>query len=249
MPARFHAPDVAAPGELMTLSAEESEHLTRVLRLAAGAAVRVFDGRGHEFEAMVETISRGGVLLRIGRPAPAAAERRLAITLAQAILKGDKMDAIVRDAVMIGAASIQPMVTSRTEVSGAALDRGRRLDRWRRIAIASAKQCGRAVVPQIAERHSFADVVGAIEAQRLPSPALMLVEPGASAAAMPLRDLGGEPPVEATILVGPEGGWTAQEVEIGAAACRLISFGGLTLRADTVPMIALAALFTHWKGF
>jgi 16S rRNA (uracil1498-N3)-methyltransferase len=249
VPARFHAPDVAAPGELMPLPAEESEHLARVLRLAAGAAVRVFDGRGHEFDAVVETIARGGVLLRIGRPAAAAPEPRLAVTLAQAILKGDKMDDIVRDAVMIGAASIQPIVTSRTEVSGAALDRGRRLDRWRRIAISSAKQCGRAIVPPIAERHSFAEAIGAVGALRLPSPALMLVEPGASAGAVPLRDLADEPPAEATVLIGPEGGWTPQEVEMGSGACRLVSLGGPTLRADAAPLIALAALFTRWQEF
>jgi 16S rRNA (uracil1498-N3)-methyltransferase len=140
-------------------------------------------------------------------------------------------------------------VTSRTEVSGAALDRGRRLDRWRRIAISSAKQCGRAVVPPIAERHSFAEAIGAVEASRLPSPALMLVEPGASAAAVPLRDLVGEPPVAATILIGPEGGWTPQEIELGSTACRLVSLGGLTLRADAAPLIALAALFTRWQEF
>jgi 16S rRNA (uracil1498-N3)-methyltransferase len=211
--------------------------------------VRVFDGRGHEFEAVVDTIARGSVLLRIGRPAAPAPEPRVVVTLAQAILKGDKMDDIVRDTVMIGATAIQPMVTSRTEVSGAAIDRGRRMERWGRIAISSAKQCGRAVVPTIAERRSFAEVIGAVEARRLPGPALMLVEPGASTGAVPLRDLAGDAPVDATVLIGPEGGWTPQEVEIGSAACRLVSLGGLTLRADAAPLVALAALFTRWQEF
>ncbi len=249
VPPRFHAPDIAATGELMPLPEAERDHLTRVLRLAPGAAVRVFDGRGHEFGAVVETAGRSGVLLRVGEAVAAAVEPRLAVTLAQAVLKGDKMDDVVRDAVMIGVAALQPMLTSRTEVAAAVLDRGRRLERWRRVAVSSAKQCGRAVVPSIAGPQTFAEVTQALAERRLAGPPLMLVEPGASAGAIPLRDLAGEPPAEVTILIGPEGGWTPPEIEMGSGVCRLVSLGGLTLRADAAPLIALAALFTRWRAF
>jgi 16S rRNA (uracil1498-N3)-methyltransferase len=233
----------------MSLPAEEVEHLTRVLRLSAGAAIRVFDGRGHEFDAVVQEITRGDVRVRIGQAVAAAPEPHLAVTLAQAILKGDKMDDVVRDAVMMGVAAIRPMITARTEAPIAALDRGRRRERWERIAVSSAKQCGRAVVPPIGERQTFDEITRDVEGLRLPSAALMLVEPGAAAGAIPLRDLAGEPPAAATILIGPEGGWTADEVKAGARGCRLVSLGGLTLRADAVPVIALAALFTRWRVF
>lgn len=249
MHARFYAPDVEVSGALVSLRVEEVEHLTRVLRLRAGAHIRVFDGRGREFLAQVEKVTGSHVRVRVGEPVQPAPEPGTAITLAQAVLKGDKMDDIVRDAVMMGVAAIQPMVTARTEAPRAAIDRGRRRERWQRIAISSAKQCGRAVVPEIGERQTFDEIARALAGTRLLSPALMLVEPGAAPGAVRLGDLDPEPPAQATVLVGPEGGWTPQEVEQGSTCCRLITLGGRTLRADAMPIIALAALFARWKEF
>jgi 16S rRNA (uracil1498-N3)-methyltransferase len=247
--ARFHAPHAAAVGDLISLPAEEVEHLTRVLRLTVGVQIRVFDGRGHEFMAVVDGINRGGVSVRIGEPVQPAPEPRVAMTLVQAVLKGDKMDDIVRDAVMMGVAAIQPMVTARTEAPIAAFDRGRRRERWQRIAVSSAKQCGRAVVPEIGERQTFDEVSRALDGARRLSPVLMLVEPGAAGDAVRLSDLDPEPPAQATVLIGPEGGWTQQEIEQRSTCCRLITLGGRTLRADAMPLVALAALFTRWKEF
>ena len=101
--------------------------------------------------------------VRVDGARDAVAEPRVAVTLAQAALKGDKMDDVVRDAVMMGVAAVQPFVTTRSEVTHAALVRGRRRERWERIAVASAKQCGRATVPAILEPQSFEDVVLALE--------------------------------------------------------------------------------------
>src|SRR2546426_11773221 len=106
--ARFYVPDAHAPGDLVALPDEEADHLTRVLRLKAGDAVRVFNGRGHEFDAVVDQAGKSGVHVRVGRAAQPAPEPRVAITLAQAVLKGDKMDDVVRDATMLGVAEIQP---------------------------------------------------------------------------------------------------------------------------------------------
>ncbi len=117
MNARFHAPDAKTPGEVVPLPDDEAEHLTRVLRLKPGDAVRVFNGRGGEFDAVVEQAGKNGVLVRVGNAQRPAPEARVAITLAQAVLKGDKMDDVVRDAVMLGVAAIQPIVTEHAEVT------------------------------------------------------------------------------------------------------------------------------------
>jgi 16S rRNA (uracil1498-N3)-methyltransferase len=247
--ARFHAPHAATVGDLISLPADEVEHLTRVLRLTVGAHIRVFDGRGHECLAVVEEVTKSDVRVRVGDPVQPAPEPRVAMTLVQAVLKGDKMDDIVRDAVMMGVAAIQPMVTARTEAPIAALDRGRRRERWQRIAISSAKQCGRAVVPAILERRALDEIVRSLAAASPRSAALMLVEPGAAPGAVRLGDLDLEPPAQATVLIGPEGGWTQQEIEQGSTCCRLITLGGRTLRADAMPLVALAALFTRWREF
>lgn len=247
MNARFYAPDAQASGEVIDLPAEEAAHLTRVLRLKDGAAVRVFNGRGTEFDALVCDVARNRVRVHLKSSVPAAPERRIAVTLAHAVLKGDKMDEVIRDAVMMGIAAIQPIVTARSEVTLQTLARSRRNERWQRISVSSAKQCGRAIVPQVYAPLSAESVIRAITEMALPTPALMFVEPGAASEGLSLADLQVNPPREATVLVGPEGGWTSQEISDASTVSRLITLKGPTLRADAMPLVALSALFTVWQ--
>jgi 16S rRNA (uracil1498-N3)-methyltransferase len=248
--ARFYAPAVERTGDSIELPSDEAAHLTRVLRLKAGAAIRVFNGRGGEFDGVVEAVARSRVRVRVGGARNAgAAEPRVSVTLSQAVLKGDKMDDVVRDAVMMGVAAIQPIVTMRTETTPAVLRHRRRRERWERIAIASTKQCGRTTVPTILEPRPFADMTAALGQMTLPSPGIMFVEPSAADGALTLAGLVAAPPREAMIVIGPEGGWTPEEIEQGSATCRLVTLGTRTLRADAVPIIALTALFALWGEF
>lgn len=247
MRARFYAPNAESAGDVIDLPRDEAEHLTRVLRIGVGAAVGIFNGRGREFDAIVEQATKSGVRVRVGdAQAPAAAESRVAVTLAQAVLKADKMDDVVRDAVMMGVAAVLPVVTTRSETTLAAVARGRRVERWQRISVASAKQCGRATVPPILDPQEFAEVPGALGGLALPAPGLMFVEPSAAASAITLGELDSTPPHETTVLVGPEGGWTPQETEQASHVCRLVTLGGRTLRADAMAVVALTALYTRW---
>jgi 16S rRNA (uracil1498-N3)-methyltransferase len=208
----------------------------------------VFNGRGAEFDAVVDTVTKGRVSVRTSAMREPAPEPRVSVTLAQAVLKGDRMDDVVRDAVMMGVAAVQPIVTARTEVTLAALERGRRCERWQRIAIASAKQCGRATVPRVLDPRAFSGITAALSHLKLPAPALMLVEPSARAETHALADLP-SPARETTLLVGPEGGWTSAEIDQGAAASRLVTLGARTLRADAMAIVALAALFAIWREY
>jgi 16S rRNA (uracil1498-N3)-methyltransferase len=247
--ARFYAPHAHESGDVITLPDDEAEHLTRVLRLKAGDALRVFNGRGREFEATVEQAGKRSVHVRLGNVAAAAPEPRVAITLAQAVLKGDKMDDVVRDATMMGAAEIQPIITARAEVTRASLVRGRRVERWERIAVSSVKQCGRATVPRILAAIEFDELIDALGKMLFPLPGLMLVEPNAAAGTTAASELDLSPQRGATVLIGPEGGWTTSEVERGASVCRLITVGSRTLRADAMCVVALSAFFTMWREF
>jgi 16S rRNA (uracil1498-N3)-methyltransferase len=246
--ARFHAPQARSTGEEIVLSDEEARHLTRVLRLGAGDAVRVFDGSGHEFAARVTSVVRDTVRVRLEEACPAAREASVAITLAQAVLKGDRMDDVVRDAVMTGVAAMQPIVTTRTEVSMAALARGGRRARWERVAISSAKQCGRAVVPPVREPMDFDAFVSGLAATAAHVP-IMLVEPSAGGDVVSLSALSPTAPAAATVLVGPEGGWTGDEIAAAAPVCKLLSLGGRTIRADAMALVAVAALFSRWGEY
>ena len=239
---RFFAPSLDPGDEAVTLPREEGEHLTRVLRLGVGDTVSVFDGRGHEFSARVISVERRDVRVQLVSRIDPAAEASVALTLAQAVIKGDKMDDIVRDAVMLGVAAVQPLVTSRTESTVAQLTSGSRLDRWRRVALASAKQSKRAVLTDIRRPLTLEAFLGD------PPSALrvMLVEPGAPGvvAAEPLSALQGQPiPQDATVFVGPEGGWAGEEVEAARShGVRLVTLGHRTLRADATPIAALSVL-------
>ena len=261
MPIRFHAPAAEHTGDVVELPRDEAQHLFRVLRLKIGAAVRIFNGRGAEFDAVVATASKDGARVRVGETCAAVAEARVVVTLAQAVLKGDKMDDVVRDAVMMGVAAIQPLVTARTEIALTALERGHRRERWQRIAVSSSKQCGRAVVPAVLVPCTFTDAVaGILDAGRDSMPkkaskqspehtlsSLMCVEPTAAADVLSPGDLTAEPPLATTVVVGPEGGWAADEIAVGSAACQLVTLGPRTLRADAMALVALTALFTRWR--
>jgi 16S rRNA (uracil1498-N3)-methyltransferase len=244
---RFHVPGAERAGDIVDLPHEEAQHLVRVLRLKAGVAVRVFNGRGGEFDAVVETVTKTGARVCVGMERNAQSEARVAVTLAHAILKGDKMDDVVRDAVMMGVAVIQPLVTTRSEVALASLRRGNRQERWQRIAVSSAKQCGRAVVPMVREPRTFDEVLALLDDTGAPGQGLMLVEPSAAADVVSLGELDGKPPRASTILVGPEGGWTPDEISRGANACQCVTLGNRTLRADAMALVAVTALLTHWR--
>jgi 16S rRNA (uracil1498-N3)-methyltransferase len=210
----------------------------------------VFNGRGREFDARVSKAGKREVLVTVeGAREPSAREPSVAVTVAQAVLKGDKMDQVVRDAVMLGVAAVQPIVAARSEITIASLQRGRRLERWQRIAVSSAKQCGRATVPAVLEPRAFETMPAALAEMTLPGPGLMFVEPAAADGALALSDLDAAAPREATVIIGPEGGWTVEEIERASTACRLVTLGSRTLRADATAVVALAALFALWKEF
>jgi 16S rRNA (uracil1498-N3)-methyltransferase len=241
---RFFAPALDAGDDTVVLPREEAEHLARVLRVGVGDAVAVFDGRGHEFLARVVTVERREVRVQVVSRIDPAPEAAVSLTLVQAVLKGEKMDDVVRDAVMLGVAAVQPIVSARTEVTVAALTRGGRLDRWRRVALASVKQSRRALVPDIRGPLTFETWLDEPPAAER----LMLVEPGASQDATSLAVVDAQRiPVDASVAIGPEGGWTEREWTAGRDhGLRLVTLGRRTLRADAVPVAAISVLQFLW---
>jgi 16S rRNA (uracil1498-N3)-methyltransferase len=236
---RFHMPAIDS-GEL---DEDESAHLTRVLRLRTGDEIDVFDGEGRMFHARVVETGRARARVALIGPAAAAAEPAVRVTLVMSVLKGDKMDGVVRDAVMMGVAAVQPVVAARTEMSLATLSRGHRVERWTRIAIASVKQCGRAVVPVMQQPLEISSWI----ARRSPEPVLVLREPAAGMARR-LREVMPSPAVQ--LLIGPEGGWSDGElVAFEGAGFEVVSLGARTIRADAAPTIALSALYEAWSAW
>ena len=240
---RFYAPALAFD-RAIELPADEAHHLARVVRLKAGDEVAVFDGRGHEALARVDTIAGLRVIVTAIEKREPVGEPAVAITLAQALLKSDKMDRVIRDAVMLGVAAIRPFTSAHTEVPRAAIERGGRQQRWDRTVISSAKQCGRAVVPPVLSTTDFQELLAAERDHEC----LMFVEPAHEAGPDGLASLETRVPAKATILIGPEGGWDPQEIKDAVAAgVTLLTFGRRTLRADAAAAAAIAVLRYVWK--
>ena len=240
---RFYAPGFSPDGAF-DLPLEEAQHLARVLRLRAGDKIAVFDGTGREALARVESVTSRRVAAQVIEPRSAVPEPRVAITLAQALLKSDKMDRVIRDAVMLGVAAIQPFVSRRTDVPISAVKKGGRQNRWDRTVVASVKQSGRAVVPPVNPTREFGDLLHSAEGQTR----LMFVEPDAARVVADVTSLEGQRPSQAMILIGPEGGWEAREITDAAnAGVTLLSFGPRVLRADAAAAAIIPVLQYIWR--
>lgn len=241
MPPRFFAPELTSDARQVTLPPGESLHLARVLRLHEGDPVELFDGRGTLRAGTVRRASPQGAVVDPGDVLPAAPEPPAAIVVAQALLKGDAMDAVVRDATVLGASEIWPMTTSRTNVPAKAAQAAH--ERWERVAVAAAKQCGRAVLPRIAKVRPVGEVV-TLTAET--SQGLWLTEPTAStgtstALAAPARDV--------CLAIGPEGGWTPEEVAAAnAAGWHPWTLAPVTLRAEQMTLAALSVIRYVWDA-
>ncbi len=252
---RFHAPPGAFTSNRsrVTLASDEARHLREVLRLKAGDDVSVFDGEGHEFHCRVSDSRRDKAELEIiSEIAPAKPESPLRLTLAVALLKGEKFDLVVQKATELGVTSITPLVTNHADIRlRDAADAAKRVARWQRIALEATKQSGRAVVPLVTDPIAFKSL---IETQSQPAGAagggwqgLMFSErDGASLAEWRQRN-----PIELsalTAIIGSEGGWADEEILFAReAGWSIITLGGRTLRAETAA-IAVATLLQHRFG-
>lgn len=233
---RVYAAD-AAEGREMAIGGDEAAHLTRVLRARAGDRVRVFDGAGAEFDAEIASVQRGAVRVRVGHPVESAAESPVKFVVAPSLIKGDGFDEIVRDAVMMGAWKVRPVMSERCAVK----PRDTMAARWQRVALAAVKQSGRAVLPDV-EAPATLDQVLASDASQLQ---LVSVEPSADVLVSDPVKLA--PPSSALVLIGPEGGWSPAELQLfKEKEMTFLRVGRRTITAERATIAALAVLMSAW---
>jgi 16S rRNA (uracil1498-N3)-methyltransferase len=243
---RFFAPPEAfdQPQQTVQLDQAETRHLRNVLRLRAGDEVFVFDGLGHEFRCLVTDASGKTGSLTVAEPTePASRESPLHLTLAVALLKGEKFDLVVQKATELGVTRIVPVVTARSDVRVTKdATAARRVERWNRLALEAAKQSGRAFVPECDEPAEFLKFVSREDGNG--ATRLMFTERGGAGLASAPK------PDGATLiaLVGPEGGWADDEMDQARSnGWTLITLGGRILRAETAA-ITVVALLQHRFG-
>jgi 16S rRNA (uracil1498-N3)-methyltransferase len=246
---RFYAPPGAFTPDYQSLTLEEDEarHLRDVLRLKTGEEVYVFDGLGREFQCSVEETRKDSARLKvISQVAPFRPESPLRLTLAVALLKGEKFDLVVQKVTELGVARIVPVTTKLADIRLRDEDEAaKRVTRWRRIALEAAKQSGRALVPEVSKPISFATLVepAGVSDQRK----VMFSERGGQSF-LKFRESVPEHALSITALVGSEGGWTEEEIWLARdSVWCVVTLGGRTLRAETAAITA-TVLLQHTFG-
>jgi 16S rRNA (uracil1498-N3)-methyltransferase len=234
------SPTVLSPelaGRTVDLDADAAHHATRVLRLAVGDAMTLFDGTGGEYEATLVRADKRGATVRVERFLAVERESPLAITLAQSIAASDAMDSALRKATELGVAAIQPLVTARSAPLPEGERGERRVAHWRQVAAAAAEQCGRNRIPEIAAPRGFAEWLAA-----WPGAGIVFLPD----AARPLSTIS-LPAAPLAIVIGPEGGLDPREgaaaTARGFTAARL---GPRVLRVDTAVAAAIAVAQATW---
>lgn len=209
-----------------------AHHLVHVLRVRPGDPVAAFDGAGLEAGGEVAAVEDDVVVLRLDPPGPALTEAVRAITLAPALLKGDRLADVVRMGTELGVAAFRPLRTRRADVQ---LASPAKLARWRRVAGEAARQCGRARVPEVHD-------VAALTALTWTG-ILIVADPEAGDTLRDVLDDGPAREDAVTVVTGPEGGLADDEVAaLVARGARRVTLGRRVLRADTAPIAAAAAL-------
>lgn len=222
-------------GAEAVLHGDLAHRVARVLRLPAGTEIALFDGSGRSWPATVVAVESRRVLLTVGPPVRHAVESTT--VLLAGIIRPNRFEWLIEKATELGVTALLPVICARSAVRPAEIG-GTRLERWRRIGVEAAEQCGRVTVPEL---HPPAGFTAALEACRGRS--FVASEPAHGAApplGTALDGVRGDP---VTVLTGPEGGLTPEEVERAVAAgARAVSLGPLVLRAETAAIAALSIL-------
>lgn len=215
------------------LAADEARHAARVMRLGRGDPVRLFDGEGGQSDAVVTVARRDRVEVEILRTCRQARPQRCALTLAVAPPKGQRQNVLVEKCTELGVDALRPLLTGR----GVARAGPQTVERWRRWALEACKQCGRLWLPRVLDAAGFSDVAGGEQ----PNALALITHPGAGAAPLDER-VRGLPAAAAVVLhVGPEGGWTEDELAAAAGAgMQAVRISDAILRTETAAIAATA---------
>jgi 16S rRNA (uracil1498-N3)-methyltransferase len=252
---RFYAATDAIGEFVIHLSREESHHLARVLRLRAGDVAFAFDGCGREYRCRVKGTDAHRAELEIIEALSDTVEPPVALTLAQALAKGEKFDLIVQKATELGVRAIAPLITENADVRLNDERAEKRAERWRRIALEALKQSGGRRLVEIRQPAALTDFIASLNEPSTIEPPLAEDE---QTALLVFSERGGVTIGEALgdihhirrviALVGPEGGWSDDELErLRSRGAAFITLGPRILRTETAALVALT-LIQHRLG-
>ena len=231
---RIYTDQALSPDSKLELGQKTSHYLSRVLKLRVGSPLVLFNGDGYDYAAELMSATKNGAECLVSARLPAVAESGLAITLVQAISRGERMDLSLQKATELGVAAIQPITSERVEVKLDPRREEKRLLHWKRVIISACEQSGRACVPAMHAPVSLDDwIAGSQDCLRL------VLDPQSDQA------LTGQTLDQSIVelLVGPEGGFSEPELNrLKIAGVKPVSIGPRILRTETAGPAAVAVL-------
>lgn len=235
---RFFFDPKSRSGDTVLLSEEESRHIVRVLRLQAGSEIELLDGQGMVYRADIAAIGRR-VEARIVAVVAADPGGGKVVRVGQGILKGEKMDTVVQKCTELGVTRMSPLQSSRCQGKADPVQNRKRHERWQRIGLAACKQCLRPQPMQLDGPLQLADVLREEGDPGLETLRLLFWE---EEKAVHLQDIPGLLAVQSvTLLLGPEGGFAPEEVDLARMhGWRTVSLGERILRAETATLTAVS---------
>jgi 16S rRNA (uracil1498-N3)-methyltransferase len=240
---RFYCPPPWHFDTIFELPPEAAHHANRVLRLRVNDPVQVFDGKGNALDATISEISGKRVELINLKPCATELQQNLHIVLAQAMCSSEKMDWVVQKATELGAAEILPVQTQRSVAKLTSERAEKRTEHWQSVAVSACEQCGRNTLPQTHAPQEF--TIWMSQQRGTPGAKLILQPGGATTLHQHPRPQG-----KITLLVGPEGGFSADEVLMAHQAGFVsILLGPRVLRTETAALAGITALQTIWGDF
>ncbi len=243
---RFFSATRLPPDGPLVLTGDAAHRAARVLRLRPGDRVWLFDGTGREVEAAIGTIDRSAITVMVTAELPPGPPEP-PFFLYQALIRPHRFELLLEKAAELGVAAIRPLITARCQVRAEEVGPARH-ERWTRILIEAAEQCGRRTVPDLGAPLRLETALTAApgllvlpwERERASAPRL------GDALRTAVRD---GPPSALSFFIGPEGGFALEEIEAARAAGALpVSLGPLILRAETAAIATLAIATDAWTG-
>ena len=236
---RFFAPKKNVKGNNIHIDGREAKHILNVMRLKKNDNVVVFDGTGKEYSGFIKEAKTKSLIVEVVSIKTPKRESLPEIMLVQAIPKKEKMDFIIEKATELGVSSIAPVVTERTIVSLEEDKAIERVERWRRLALEAAKQCGRDDVPEIKNIQKFYNFIYDKNESDLTLMACLKEDTIDFSRAMADFKSG-----KVTVFIGPEGDFTPDEIKMAesSANCKFISLGKRVLKSDTAGLYVLSVL-------
>lgn len=236
---RFFVPSDNITGDCIRITGSDAAHMARSLRMSAGDEVTVCDMKCTEYECVIDRFENGDAYLKVVSSASGKTEPPYRVTLFQALPKGDKMETVIQKSVETGVFEIVPFISERCISRPDDKSKRSKLERWNKISLEAAKQCGRGIVPEVKDILSYAGMTDAA----LKSDVAILFYEGDGV--VPLNRIleGVSPSSTISVIVGSEGGFSQAEVDLAREKGILIAgLGPRILRCETAPIFALSAI-------